>query len=472
MSNRTDTPAPSAGSAYGLKFHGLHALGVERWNLLTPDLYEAALARGEGHLSAHGALVLCNDGPGRAHERLVVQEAVGDSAWWSECNQPISEARFFGLHARVAAYLQGRDVFVQDCHVGIEQPLPVRVITETASHSLAARNLFMPLRTSEEMGAFVPEFTVIWCPLFRGALEVDGTSSFAALHLGARMGLLCGTSDARDLEDLVAAAMTYLLPMDGILPLPCRVDAGRHVFMGKGGLALAKGSAFHAWSDNGISAIFSGSCIESEADAADHFGCVTCPSGASGGGWQCVPSEGEGGNGHPSHLFLLVNDESGTLPLIARLTPAQAAYYFLCAYGLRLASKGPLKDAFGSLLAPVRHPGVYADMLLLKLKRHGTRCWLVNTGLRQAEVHATLEELRRAVDAAADGTLYAAPWARNPVFGFEVPAWVPDCREVLVRQGPEGAQRELASRLAASASRLAGGCSPEVLAAGPATQVR
>ena len=43
------------------------------------------------------------------------------------------------------AYLQGRELFVQDCYAGAdpEYRLPVRVITEHAWHSLFARNMFI-----------------------------------------------------------------------------------------------------------------------------------------------------------------------------------------------------------------------------------------------------------------------------------------------------------------------------------------
>ena len=42
-------------------------------------------------------------------------------------------------------YLQGRDVFVQDCYAGAdpEYRMPIRIITEYAWHSLFARNMFI-----------------------------------------------------------------------------------------------------------------------------------------------------------------------------------------------------------------------------------------------------------------------------------------------------------------------------------------
>ena len=42
-------------------------------------------------------------------------------------------------------FLQGRDLFVQDCYVGAdpEYRMPVRIVTEHAWHSLFARNMFI-----------------------------------------------------------------------------------------------------------------------------------------------------------------------------------------------------------------------------------------------------------------------------------------------------------------------------------------
>ena len=58
-------------------------------------------------------------------------------------NQPLSSARYDALRARLMAYLQGRDIFIQDCNAGAHPryQIPIRVITELAWHSLFARNM-------------------------------------------------------------------------------------------------------------------------------------------------------------------------------------------------------------------------------------------------------------------------------------------------------------------------------------------
>ncbi|XWK85929.1 MAG: phosphoenolpyruvate carboxykinase (ATP) [Phormidium sp.] len=58
------------------------------------------------------------------------------------------------------AYLQGRDLFIQDCYAGADSNyrICVRVITETAWHSLFARNLFIG-PNQDELASFIPDFT-------------------------------------------------------------------------------------------------------------------------------------------------------------------------------------------------------------------------------------------------------------------------------------------------------------------------
>ncbi|MBV9965607.1 MAG: phosphoenolpyruvate carboxykinase (ATP), partial [Alphaproteobacteria bacterium] len=122
-------------------------LGMAHWNLTAPHLYEFAVARQEGELGLGGAFV-ANTGrhTGRSpRDKYIVNEAgTKDTVWWGNINQPIEPARFDSLQQRMLAYLQGRELFVQDLYAGAdpEYRLPVRVITPSAWHSLFARNMF------------------------------------------------------------------------------------------------------------------------------------------------------------------------------------------------------------------------------------------------------------------------------------------------------------------------------------------
>ena len=79
---------------------------------------------------------------------------------------------------RMLAYLQGRELFVQDLYAGAdpEYRLPVRVVSPSAWHSLFARNMFIR-PPAAELADFQPAFTILHAPDFRAIPELDGIRS-------------------------------------------------------------------------------------------------------------------------------------------------------------------------------------------------------------------------------------------------------------------------------------------------------
>jgi len=174
-----------AASAWGGEISATQILDSRKahWNLGVPALCEQVLQRREARLSRSGALVaLTGARTGRSPlDRFIVQDAAtSDDIWWGEVNRPITGDVFDGLQMRVASYLRGRDVFVQDLFAGADPNyrLPVRIITEQAWHSLFAHNMFIR-PTREERRGFAPRFTVIHAPNFKADPERDGTRSEA-----------------------------------------------------------------------------------------------------------------------------------------------------------------------------------------------------------------------------------------------------------------------------------------------------
>ncbi|RZM20952.1 MAG: phosphoenolpyruvate carboxykinase (ATP), partial [Sphingomonas sp.] len=82
----TDARIPSA----GLDAQGIATPARLHWNLVTAQLVEAALARGEGRLSADGPLVV-ETAPhtGRsAQDKFIVRDAETESSvWWGKSNK-------------------------------------------------------------------------------------------------------------------------------------------------------------------------------------------------------------------------------------------------------------------------------------------------------------------------------------------------------------------------------------------------
>src|SRR5512147_1061844 len=142
------------GRSHGLEEQGILHPGNVYWNLSTPLLYEEAIRRREARLAHLGPLVVrTGQHTGRSpSDKFIVQEPSSqDKICWGKVNKGMDPAPFEGLHRRLLAYLQGKDLFVQDCFAGADPQyrLPIRVITETAWHSLFARDMFIQGKPEE-----------------------------------------------------------------------------------------------------------------------------------------------------------------------------------------------------------------------------------------------------------------------------------------------------------------------------------
>src|SRR5436305_11982806 len=88
---------------------GLDALGISAeanvfWNLNTPELYEEITRRGEGVISAHGALIVdTGEHTGRAaKDKAIVRTPSGDDkVFRGDVNKDFSQERFNALRGRL-----------------------------------------------------------------------------------------------------------------------------------------------------------------------------------------------------------------------------------------------------------------------------------------------------------------------------------------------------------------------------------
>jgi len=469
---------------YGLEALGLRNLGREYWNLPAEALYEEVIFRREGSLVQDGPLVV---GTGRhtaraASDKFIVREPTSeDHVWWGDYNRPFSADRFQSVLSRVQSYLQGRDLFIQDCYVGADPDyrMPIRILTELAWHSLFARNMFLVPESAEAYRSHVPEFTVLSVPGFQASSPIDDTRSdtFILVDFARRLCLIGNTAYAGEIKKSIFTVLNYLLPLRQVLPMHCSANAGRDgdvaLFFGLSGTGKTTLSADprrrligddeHGWSDNGIFN-FEGGCYakvirlsptaEPEIYAATRrFGTllenvvfdpvhrrvdldddrITENTRAS------YPLEfignalAEKRAGHPSNVLLLTCDASGVMPPLARLTPEQALYQFISGYTSKIAGtevgvgsepQPTFSACFGAPFM-VHHPSVYAELLRRKIERYEARCWLVNTGWIGGPFgvgkRISIAYTRALLNAALDGSLEGVSFAQDPVFGFAVP---------------------------------------------------
>src|SRR5258708_19431472 len=132
-------------SRKALEEYGLVNLGNINWNLAPAVLVEHALARKEGVLAANGAFAATTEphtGRSPKDKFIVSNEEYAAKIWWGENNHPLSQERFEAVRASLAAYLQGRDVYVLDAAAGADPQyrMPLQLITELPWHNLFPRH--------------------------------------------------------------------------------------------------------------------------------------------------------------------------------------------------------------------------------------------------------------------------------------------------------------------------------------------
>jgi len=473
-------------SAFGLEQQGFRNLKAVHWNLPAPALYEAAVARAEGHVAKKGPLVvLTGQHTGRsASDKFVVRDAVSENHVWWDNNKPMSPAHFDALFQAMMAYAQGRELFVQDLFGGADPAhrLPVRVVTEFAWHSLFIQHLLIEPNAAQH-DSFAPEFTIIDLPGFHADPKIHGseTGTVIAVNFSRKMVLIGGTSYAGEMKKSVFTILNYLLPAKRVMPMHCSANVGANrdaaIFFGLSGTGKTTLSADasrtligddeHGWSENGVFN-FEGGCyakvikLSPEAEpeiyaTTQRFGTVlenvvmdpsTRELDLDEGRYtentraaypiDYIPNASTTGiAGHPKNVIMLTADAFGVLPPIAKLTPSQAMYHFLSGFTAKVAGteKGLGKEpqptfstCFGAPFMP-RHPSEYGNLLRDLIAQHQTDCWLVNTGWTGGAFgvgsRMPIKATRALLAAALDGTLANAEMRIDPHFKFRVPVSVP-----------------------------------------------
>ena len=392
-----------------LRDHGIRNENTVWWDLSTPALYEHALGRHEGLMAHMGPMVVrTGQYTGRSpNDRYIVREPSSEQhVWWGKVNQPFAPEKYDALRARLTAYLQGKDLYVQNCYVGadLNYRLRVRVINELAWHNIFARNMSARELDHSKLASYVPDFTIIDAPGFTASPEEDGTRSeaFILLNFGRREVLIGGTAYAGEMKKSVFTVMNYLLPQRNVLSMHCSANYGQDgddvaVFFGLSGTGKTTLSADptrtligddeHGWSDDGIFN-FEGGCYakairlsnEGEPEIYEttrRFGTLLEDAlsirkrGVSISTAMRSPrihqlrfpisyianADRSGTGGHPKTIIMLTADAFGVLPPVAALDSNQAMYHFLSGYTVTGGRHRTRREgAAGDVQHMLRHP--------------------------------------------------------------------------------------------------------------------
>jgi len=499
MSKYLKIKSPSAkhartlASSYGLSNHGLKYIDTTYWNLSTPALYEEIIFRNEGSIVNQGPILVKTGkhSARAANDKFFVKEdTTVDDIWWGDYNRPISPEKFNTILTRAQSYVQGEELFVQDCYAGNDPnyQLPVRIITEDAWQSLFVRNMLITTSNQDELKHFIPEFTVITLPGFKVDPKIDGTNSNTTIVINfeQRIALIANSLYGGEIKKSVFTVLNFLLTFRDVLPMHCSANVGKNndaaLFFGLSGTGKTTLSADpnrfligddeHGWSADGIFN-FEGGCYAKVIRlSAEHepeiFACtkkfgsvmenvvfdevnrhidldddVYTENTRISYPLSYIPNTVPEGmvNAHPKNIIFLTCDASGVMPPIARLSPEQAQYHFISGYtskvagteiGLGIEPKITFSACFGGPFM-VRHPSVYAAMLKERMQKHNAQCWLVNTGWVGGRFgvgkRISIHHTRNLLNAALDGKLEKVKFRKDKLFGFEVPLSCPDVPE-------------------------------------------
>ncbi|MBW3534478.1 MAG: phosphoenolpyruvate carboxykinase (ATP) [Gemmatimonadetes bacterium] len=527
-------------SGFGLDRVGLEPRGTVHWNLSPAQLVEHALRREEGQLAHMGGFAAVTaPHTGRSpNDKYTVKDAVSaDVVDWGTVNVPLEEERYRKLREDLLVYLNGRDaLFVRDARAGVDAQygINVRVVTPNAWHNLFAYNMFLR-PDADELASMQPDWTVLHAPEMKADTKRHGTRSETAVvvSFAEKTVLICGTRYAGEIKKSIFSVLNHVLPEKDVLPMHCSANVGGEgdvaLFFGLSGTGKTTLSADpergligddeHGWSDRGVFN-FEGGCYaktirlspEGEPEiyhATQQFGTIL-ENVILDGGSRAIDFEnatitentrasypihyipnavipGEGG--HPANVVFLTADAFGVMPPIARLTPEQAMYHFLSGYTAKVAGtergvtepKAAFSACFGAPFLP-RHPSVYAEMLGEKLREHGARVWLVNTGWTGGAYgegsRMRLEYTRAMVRAALAGELDDVETVEDPVFGLHIPEHVPGVPDdILVPRNTwkdsakyDEQAKKLAGMFGENFVKYASEVPAEVAAAGPRAQ--
>lgn len=315
----------------------------------------------------------------------------------------------------------------------------------------------------------------------------DGTTSdmVVAMDFSRDLGVIVGSAYLGSVKKLMFTVMNYMLPGIDVLPLHTSAnegpDAGIALFLGLSGTGKTTLSADpdrallgddeHGWSESGISNFENGCyaklinlsaekepeihrAVMHDAPVLEHGAILenvmVYPDGTvdlydnrltenSRGSYPLtflsnIKTSSQGT--HPYRILFLTADANGVLPPVAQLSEDQAMLWFLMGYTSKLAGtetgiKEPVSTFsrfFGAPFMP-RNPDVYAAMLGDKLKAHGTRVYLINTGWTGGPYgtgsRMDITVTRHIIHQVLDSDLEGLEFREDPRFHIMVPVTFP-----------------------------------------------
>jgi phosphoenolpyruvate carboxykinase (ATP) len=304
------------------------------------------------------------------------------------------------------------------------------------------------------------------------------SENFVLFNLTEKIQIIGGTWYGGEMKKGMFAMMNYYLPLKGMASMHCSANVGEEgdvaVFFGLSGTGKTTLSADpkryligddeHGWDDNGVFN-YEGGCYAKVIDLSennepdiwraikrdallenvivDEYGeidyydhSITENSRVSYPIYHInkivLPSKA----GHASKIIYLSADAFGVLPPVSILTDDQAQYHFLCGYTSKLAGtergitapEPSFSPAFGEAFLTL-HPTMYSKTLIGKMKEHGAKAYLVNTGWNGTGKRISLKNTRAIIDAIISGEIDTVEQREVPYLNLTIPTFLPNVSE-------------------------------------------
>ncbi|MFN3640028.1 MAG: phosphoenolpyruvate carboxykinase (ATP) [Flavobacterium sp.] len=414
-------------------------------------------------------------------DRYIVEDEVSRNTihWDGTVNKPTSTEIWKECKKLVLKQLSSsKKLYVVDafCGTNPDTRLKVRFVMEVAWQAHFVTNMFIRPSHFELEHFGTPDFVVM-----NGSKTTNpdwknhnlNSENFVMFNLTERIQIIGGTWYGGEMKKGMFAMMNYYLPLKGMASMHCSANVGEKgdvaVFFGLSGTGKTTLSADpkryligddeHGWDDNGVfnyeggcyakvidlteenepdiwRAIKRDALLENvvvneygEVDYFDHS--ITENSRVSYPLYHInkivLPSKA----GHAKKIIYLSADAFGVLPPVSILDDEQAQYHFLCGYTSKLAGtergitqpEPSFSPAFGEAFLTL-HPTMYSKTLIGKMKEHGAKAYLVNTGWNGTGKRMSLKETRAIIDAILNGELENTDTKHIPYLNLNVPVKV------------------------------------------------
>ena len=351
------------------------------------------------------------------------------------------------------------------CGTNPDTRLKVRFVMEVAWQAHFVTNMFIRPSIYELENFGEPDFIVM-----NGSKATNpnwkeqglNSENFVMFNLTEKIQIIGGTWYGGEMKKGMFAMMNYYLPLRGMASMHCSANVGEDgdvaVFFGLSGTGKTTLSADpkryligddeHGWdevidlSENNEpdiwraikrDALLENVIVDEYGDIDYYDHSITENSRVSYPIYHInkivLPSKA----GHAKKIIYLSADAFGVLPPVSILDEDQAQYHFLCGYTSKLAGtergitapEPSFSPAFGEAFLTL-HPTMYSKTLIGKMKEHGAKAYLVNTGWNGTGKRISLKNTRAIIDAIISGEIDKAPTATIPFLNLTIPTYLPN----------------------------------------------